>query len=309
MNTESTTPTNPVPESSEKKSKSTLEKVLFRGFLLISVVLIAFEARAKFGYDYSLNYLKKAMAVEEFNVAALRKETEAGKKDDVKTVAEETEDATWGGLRSDAFEKLSFLAPLLAGQASEPIKFKPVLARDVKDGSEVKLRDKNGKVLELQAETSFERSLRWHSIRDLWRSEPAYLLTVKVAKEGADADIVGFNNGAADGDMGKYFANPDRLAPAKFDATTERSVIGIGPGPGAGGGNGNGQGRRRRRPGSDEDGDEDKKDEDEAKADEADGDDSAEMKEEDDASEEKADEASDDESEKKEKSSEDENDQ
>lgn len=308
MNTESTTPTNPVPESSEKKSKSTLEKVLFRGFLLISVVLIAFEARAKFGYDYSLNYLKRAMAVEEFNVAALRKETEAGKKDDVKTVAEETEDATWGGLRSDAFEKLSFLAPLLAGQASEPIKFKPVLARDVKDGSEVKLRDKDGKVLELQAETSFERSLRWHSIRDLWMPEPAYLLTVKVAKEGEDADIVGFNNGAADGDMGKYFANPDRLAPAKFDATTERSVIGIGPGPGAGGGNGNGQGRRRRRPGSDEDGDEDKKDEDEAKTDEADGDDSAEMKE-DDASEEKADEVSDDESENKEKSSEDENDQ
>jgi hypothetical protein len=285
VNTESKTPTNPAPASSGKKTKSGLEKVLFRGFLLISVLLIAFEARAKFGYDYSLEYLKKATAAEEIRVTTIKKQTEG----EVKTVAEETEDATWAGLRSDAFENLSFLAPILAGQAGEPIEFKPVLAKHFETGAEVQLEDADGKKVELDSETSFERSLRWHSIRDLWMPEPAYLLTVKVANAQEDADIVGFNNGAADGDMSKYFANPDRLKPAKFDPNAERSIAGFGGPPRR---DSNEEGNERpSRPGSGEDGDEQ-----EDKADES-SDDKSEDKEE----------ASDDTSENKEESSEDKN--
>lgn len=238
VNTENPTPTAPAASTPAKQGKSPVEKWLFRGFLVASIGLIAFEARAKFGYDYSLEYLKKATQTEEMRLSAVKKKTEDGEAPKNKVTVPEMEvgdDPTWGKLRDEAFGPVAFLAPVLAGAPGEPQRFKPILPEHVDKTKTFKLKTKDGKELELNDEANFERSIRWHSLRDLWSPEPVYQLTVRVAGEGDDADIIGFVTGAADADPGKYFVDPDRLKPNIYDPNQERQAAMMGGGRPAGG--------------------------------------------------------------------------
>ncbi|MFK7821519.1 MAG: hypothetical protein AB8G99_22585, partial [Planctomycetaceae bacterium] len=109
-------------------------------------------------------------------------------------------------------------------------RFKPVVSRYA-DGTEVEIRDKNGTVLEVQPELNVERTIRWHSLRDLWEPQPAYQLTIVLATDDADADVVAFDTSGGKNSLGDYFENPERLAPGTYDPDFEPTLSGPGGPP------------------------------------------------------------------------------
>ncbi len=251
--------------SKPRKQRSKAEKIIVRTLLVVGIALIAFEVRAKYGYDSSLAYLTEAMKTEELRVRSV-----SSKLDDMKKMTAEEKAAsnmsvpemdednppTWGGINSEAFGSLSFLAGVLRGSPGEPKYQKPVLHE------KAALYDKDGNKIELNNEKTYERELRWSSLRDLWEEHPAYVLVLKLNGEGDDAEIVGYRTGGEDPDP------PPR--PGNFIPQEQaESMLGAGGGatprrPPAGADSGKG---RPQRPGA-EDGKADEGKADEGKADE-----------------------------------------
>lgn len=228
----------------QKPQRSTTEKWIVRCFLILGVLLILFEARAKYGYDMSLKYLTSATEQEEANTAVAA----AAEKADEEQGAISAMDAqaqTWGSLQTEAFGALSFMAPVMRGTPGEVIKSEPIVPKNEK-GEAVPLKDKDGNVIEMQAEKAFQKSLRWFSLRDLVAPEPVYQLWVKVAGEGDAAEIVTYRSaGMSESDL---WANPDRLEANPYIPQSEASKY-----LGGGGGGGGGGRQRRQRPDNNED--------------------------------------------------------
>ena len=219
MSSEGKTPDQAESTSASEPKRSAVERVLFWGFIVVSLGLVAFEARAKYGYDMTLSYLNTRLATEEFKIPK--------KGEEVKKV--EIADPNWVSLQSEPFETVAVAAAFMPGSASEIKRFKPVVSRNA-DGTDIEIKDKNGTVLEVQPELNVERTLRWHSLRDLWAAEPVYQLTVVLANDDPDADVVAFDTSGGKNSLGDYFKNPERMAPSTFIPNQERSVGGGGGG-------------------------------------------------------------------------------
>ncbi len=227
-----------------KKQRSPAEKWIVRTFLLVGVGLILFEARAKYGYDLTMKYLRSATEQEEASTAIAAAVENGDEEKGFVDAVDDVKAQTWGSLQSKAFGPLAFMAPIMRGSVGEVVKSAPVIPKN-EDGEEVKLKDKDGNEVEMQAERSYEKSLRWFSLRDLASPKPVYQLHIKLAGDGDAAEVVTYRSSQMD--ESDLWANPDRMKANKFIPASEASKY-LGGGPGGGG-----QPRRRRNRGNDED--------------------------------------------------------
>jgi len=233
VSTESPAPT--APATPPKPARSPVEKLIVRTLLIVGIGLIAFEARAMYGYKWTLEYLVSANEVEE-SVGQKPEEGDAQLQDFTPTLDK---------LKSEPYGPLA----LVMGPSFGEKKFKKPTTVMGPDGKPLVLKDKDGKVVKLDSERDYNLPMRWYSIRDLYEEKPAYTITVKLSRpvrvEGEQAqegdegghEIIGF---FTDQDPA------DAIKPGKFIPQSKAAeMLSGGPRPPAKGKTqGKGKGRR-----------------------------------------------------------------
>lgn len=179
MSTESPAPT--APAKPPKPTRSPIEKLIVRTIMILLVALVGFEARAMYGYTWTIDYLIAADAHQD-EVDRNPKSTDEDRQDAETTLAE---------LTSEPYGALSFLMSPSVGEKKYS---KPVTVAN--NGKQITLKDKDGNPIELDNEKGYRLPMRWYSIRDIFNDEPSYLLTVKFdeagSKESNDDEVIGF---------------------------------------------------------------------------------------------------------------------